>query len=283
MAANCKTTQPVDRNEYQTAPTVVVEATYKDKETGALYVHESLVRVQEPWAEEAHRPPIRVTERFGDVESWVAYVKRHAQLEPYAPHLTWNASGLRAVLDYHADGESGRCQWVATCPFVLSPEWQAWMRIADGRPIAHKAAVEILEDRAPEIASPPATDLAALLRPLRATVNATAQTDLRPDGTATVNFTSEKRVNLPGLDLPPEFKIGIRVLVGHTNGEGRPVVYEIPVKVRVSVSDDAKLAFRFAIPTAERVLEDVYADRIKAAKALLGDDYVLLRAADGAP
>lgn len=261
-----------------TAPVLAISPSYQDPVTKALYVHESLREVIPPWEADGHLEPFAAKEAFGDVESFVAYVQRYAGTPP--PLLTWNARGLRALLDYGSPEQPGRRQATATCPFVLSPEWLAWTRIADGRPIAHKAAVEILEDRAPDVVAPPATDLAGLLRSLRATANATAQTDLRADGTATVNFTSEKRVTLPGLDLPPEFVIAIRALVGHTDDDGRPVLYRLPVKVRVSVGDDARLAFRFAVPTAERVLEDVYADRVARAKALLGDGYALLRAAD---
>lgn len=271
---------PIDDQAISTAPRLAIAPTYKDPVTGALYVHEALTLRTEPWADEAHRPPVRAAEKFGDVESFVAYVREHAGTPNAPPFLTWNATGLRAVLDYHGVGEAGRCQWVASCPFVLSPEWKAWTALAGGRPIPHKAAVEALEDLAVDIVEPPASDLAALLRSLRATVNATAQTDLRADGTATVSFSQDKRVSLPGLDLPPEFAIAIRALVGHVDDAGRPVLYRLPVRVRVSVDDQAHLAFRFAIPTAERVLEDVYADRVARAKALLGDAYPLLRAAD---
>ena len=269
-----------------TAPQSVIASSYTAPD-GSVYVHHDLVQVVKPWEVEAHVGPIKAAEKFGDVESWVAYVKRYAQqVEPgvdilYGPLLTWNAAGLRAVLDYHgADGDPGRTQWTATCPFVLSPEWRDWMRIAGGQPIAHKAAVEALEDLAADVVSPPAADLAALLRNLRATVNAEAISELRADGTSFVSFTKDKRANLPGLDLPPEFSIAVRALVGHADANGAPVRYKLPVKVRVQVGDDAKLAFRFSIPTAERVLEDVYADRVSTAKALLGDGYTLLRAAD---
>lgn len=280
------TTDPIDEGRASTAPRLAIAPSYRDPHTGALYVHADLVEVQEPWAEESHVPPIKAAEKFGDVESWVAYVQRFGAPgdvdgTTYLPHLTWSASGLKAILDYHgADLVAGRCQWVATCPFVLSPEWRAWTAFASGQPWPHKAAVEKLEDLAPDIVDPPAADLAALLRSLRATVNATAQTDLRADGTATVAFSTDKRVNLPGLDLPPEFAVAIRALVGHVDDDGRPVLYRLPVKVRVSVDDQARLAFRFGVPTAERVLEDVYADRVARAKALLGDGFALLRAAD---
>lgn len=46
------------------------------------------------------------------------------------------------------------------------------------------------------------------------------------------------------------------------------------------MDDDAHLAFRFSIPTAERVMEDAVMDRVAAAKGLLGESLPLLRAAD---
>lgn len=273
-------TQPMERGMASTAPLLAIAPVYKDPKTGALYVHQDLIERQAAWAEEGHLPAIRAAETFGDVESFVAYVATHGANPDFPPFLTWNSRGLSVVLDYHGAAEAGRCQWTATCPFVLSPEWRAWMRLASGQPIGHKAAVEALEDLAEDIVDPPAGDVIALLRSLRATANATAQTDLRADGTTTVSFQQEKRVNLPGLDLPPQLAIAIRVLTGHVDGEGRPVKYRLQVRVRVAVDDQAHLAFRLSMPAAERVLEDVYADRVAAAKELLGDGYALLRAAD---
>ena len=49
--------------------------------------------------------------------------------------------------------------------------------------------------------------------------------------------------------------------------------------VRVSVDDQARLAFRLSMPSAERALEAAVADRVEVAKQALGDDFVLLRGA----
>lgn len=268
-------------SERPTAPAVVVAPTYKDPITGALYVHSDLQMCQGPWEEETHVGPIRCTERFGDVESWVAYVRRFCVPDEHQPLLTWNRCGLRAVLDYHAGEDApGRCQWTAEYPFETSIQWRAWMGLASGQAVGQKAAVERLEELAEDIVEPPAADLAQLLRTLRATVKATADAELRPDGTTAVAFSQDARVkSADSVELPSSFTIAIPVLRGHVDQEGRPVLYRLQVRVRASVDESAKLTLRFTIPTAERVLEAVYEDRVNAARELLGESYSLLRAA----
>ncbi len=276
-------TKPTDAKATNTAPIVTIAPTYKDEETGALYVHQDLVKVQEPWEEEAHISPMDVTERFGDVESWVEYVERFGGGPDYPPFLIWNRRGLQAVLDYPADqGSSGRCQWRAECPFVTTRQWNAWTGLAL-QAVGQRAAVERIEDLAEDILQPAPADLAGILRTLRATVSSKATTELRPDGTNSVAWTKDQTVKSGAegsVELPPAFTIAIPVLKGHVDQEGRPVVYNVEVRLRVSMDDNAHLVFRFGIPTAERILEDAYLDRVKAAKVLLGKEMPLLRAAD---
>lgn len=266
-------------------PVVVAEPRVADATTGALWVHKDYVQVRKDWEIEGHEPLPGGDHRFGDVESWVAYVQRYASKDEAL--LTWGAGGLFATLDHHVNAvESagqvigGRNQWRASHPFALAPEFKAWQALANGQPVAQKAAIERLEDLAVDIAEPAPTDLMALLRTLRASVNAQASAELRPDGTTSVSFSQDKAVKGGGnVDLPSEILIAVRVLVGHVDEDGKPVRYRMPVRLRVSVGDDAKLAFRFSMPVAERVLEEVYADRVALAKRLLGDGYAVLRAA----
>lgn len=241
--------------------------------TGAAWVHKDYVKVLDDWAIEQHVGPPKASEAFGDVESWAEYVKRFGEGSNL---LTWNSQGLHAVLDYHGDDEhAGRLQWFAKHPFERSPEWKAWMAIADGHGRGQREAIEALEDRGAEIVDPDPSTLMALLRNLRTTVNKSATAELRPDGTTSVQWIDNNNVAARGgtADLPPEFTINIPVLKGH------PVLYALKVRLRVSVNDQAKLAFRFTIPNAERALEDVFADRVAAAKTALGDGFALLRAA----
>lgn len=281
-------TTPIAPHELSTASRLAVAATYKDPCTNALYVHRDLEQVQAPWEEEAHIGPIRTIEHFGDVDSWVSYVLRYtadtdvgsdASLLPF---LTWSSGGLHAVLDYHgAADEPGRCQWIAECPFVPSRQWRAWMALANGHPLGQRQAIERLEDLANDIVEPSAADLMLLLRTLRASVNAKADTDFRADGTTYVAFTKDQGVKTyANLELPPSIKVSIPVLKGHVDQDGREVRYGLWIRLRVSVGDDAHLTFRFSAPNAEQAQEEVYAERVAAAKRLLGEALPLLRAAD---
>lgn len=275
------TTQPIVDAVQDKQVYLAVAATYQDPDTKALYVHKDLVQVQEPWAEDAYIAPMEASEQFGDVESFAAYVRRYSA-DPVMTFATWNNRGLRAILDYSTSKLPGRCQWSATMPFQTSSQWRAWMSFASSQAIPQRQVVEKLEDLAADIVDPKPADLMLLLRSLRATVNAKSDVELRPDGTSKVAFERDAKVaNASALELPASFAIAIPVLKGHLDAEGRPVVYRLEVRLRVSIDDSAKLTFRLSIPTAERVLEDVYAERVAAAKGLLGESFSLLRASDG--
>lgn len=282
-------THPTDPDKVSTASRLAIAATYQDPVTKALYVHKDLDQVAGPWEQEQHIPPVSVLEKFGDVESWVAYIQRWGGAATGSRLLTWSAVGLKAVLDYHGDALLGletaeqRCTWLASHPFTKSTQWQQWLDFANGHARSQRETIERLEDLGEDIVEPSQADLLNLLRALRASVNAKADAELRPDGTTSVSFSQDKTVKGAGsVDLPPEFRIAIPVLKGHLDGDGKPVVYRLTVRLRASVGDDAKLAFRLSIPLVERVLEDVYADRVATAQALLGDsdELRLLRAAD---
>jgi hypothetical protein len=248
----------------------------EDERTGAFYVHKDYTQYRNDWEDEAHVEPVKASESFGDVESWAAYVKRYASAEEAFSLLTWNSAGLKATLDYHGDiNDPGRCQWTACQPFTKSPEWRAWETFASGQPVSQRIAIERLEDLGEDITDPPETALTQMLRDLRANATARADTEIRPDGTAAVSFTKDTSVsNKAGtLELPPVITVAIPVLVGDTTR------YAVRVRMRISVTDDAKLAFRFSLVNAERILETVYAERVQAAKTAVGTEYEILRAA----
>lgn len=257
---------------------VVVEATYSDPDTGALYVHKDLVQARKDWETEEHIGPVTASPAFGDVESWTKYVKTYGRStndDEGSTLLTWNSKGLLAILDYHSAITPNYASWTAAQPFTLSPEWRAWESFANGQPISQRVAIERLEDLGEDITDPPETALTQMLRDLRAMATARADTELRPDGTSAITWTQDKTVsNKAGtLELPPIITVAIPVLTGDV------ARYAVKVRMRVSVGDDAKLAFRFSLVNAERILEAVYAERVKQARELLGDDYTLLRAA----
>jgi Uncharacterized conserved protein (DUF2303) len=279
-------TQPQDAERLSTARVTVVQASVQDRDTGALFIHKDLVQVIEPWAREAHLGPIQADERFGDVDSWASYVKRHARADS-PPFIAWTSGGLRAVLDYH-NGTTGRCQWVASHPFVLAPAFVGWRALADNRARSQREVVEWLEGHMPDIQEPAAGELLPLLRTLRTTVNKSTTVELQEDGTSSFQIAGDGRAGGRGgvAPLPAEFTIVVQVLKGHVEpatvpGEvPRPVLYRFSVRMRVDPGNDAHPVFRFEIPLAERILEDVYADRVQAARDLLGPDYEVLRGAE---
>lgn len=259
-----------------TTPVMIIAERYEAPD-GSIYAHKDLVRVVEPWAVESHIGPIREQLKLGDVESWAEYVQSYTTEDYTHLLLTWNELGLRAVLDYHADdGTAGRCQWTAEHRFIFSPQWTAWTALANGQPRQQKQIVESLEDLAEDIIAPDQAALLGILRTLRTTASASGETVINPDGSTSVSWTRESTVKGKA-DIPPTIAIKIPVLKGHYR-DGNQVVYEIPVRMRLSVDDGAHVLFRLSIPTTERILERVYADRVQAAKNALGSGYMLLRA-----
>jgi hypothetical protein len=266
-------TDPIDEGKPSTAPRLAIAPAYRDPDTGVVYVHKDLVATGSPWDNEAHIGPVEEHVELGDVESWVSYVQRFVSEGGVLPLLTWNKNGFRAVLDYHESlTNPGRAQWIAEQPFILTPEWRAWMLLCDNHAKEQRVAIEALEDRAGDIVSPAQSELMALLRSLRTQINKNA---------SHIEFFSDTNVSARGgtADVPAEFEIAIPVLKGHVNEQGAPVLYKLKVRIRTSPTDQGKLYLRFSIPDAERVFESVLADQVKAAREQLGDNLPLLRAA----
>lgn len=278
-------TQPADPNVVKPANVLILQPTVKDPETGAFYIHKDYVRQDPKWDVVDHISPINTKEKFGDVESWAAYVTKYGGMPPFEPLLTWSEVGLRAVIDYHSDADNpGRCQWLALHDFARSVQWNHWALLANGQARGQRAVLEALEDRAADIVEPDAATLLAVLRTLRTTANATAETELRADGSTHAVWTKNNSVKAGELDLPPEFRITLPVLKGHSastaDGKLAPVLYSLAVRVRVSVDDSARLTIRLSMPNAERTLEAAVEDQVGAAQALLGEGHRLYRAAE---
>jgi uncharacterized protein YfdQ (DUF2303 family) len=287
-------TVPVSHHRHQEAPHIVAEAAYTDPKTGAVYIHQDLIQTVEPWAIEQHIGPLAEVQRFGDIESWVAYVHRFSAVGAgeYAPLLTWSERGLAAVLDYHGqDGTPNRCDWRAEHPFERTKPWTAWAQLADGRARSQRDVVEALEDMADDIVEPTSGELLTLLRTLKGTSKAEGTAELRPDGTTSITYAKTTTVQTGGIDVPSFIKISVPVFKGHTvmadvldaNGKPTgtqrpaPVRYALTVRIRVD-SDDGKVSFRLTRPQAETVFESALSDRIATTRELLGDDWSLLRA-----
>jgi hypothetical protein len=278
-----QTIHPIDGAVIQTAEHLTI-AHHHQAADGSEYLRDGdgYKRIVEPWAVADRITPIKAAESFGDVESWAAYITDRVAAGGLEEHVlvTWTQGGLRAVLDYHRlDGHPGRCQWTATHAFQKTRQFMAWEALASGRPIGQRELIEALEDRRDDVKDPPAADLLDMLRVLRGTVNSTAETHLGENGETAVSFNRQTGTSLT---MPPYLTIAIPVLKGHTVPDDQGVLGEVPykldVRIRVSVTSSGQLEFRLSMPRAEATLEDAVADRVAAAKALLGDGYQLLRA-----
>ena len=262
------------------APHVIVAENYEAPD-GSVYVHRDLVKVVDRWSVESHIGPPKGNQRFCDVESWAKFVTTYGPTDYTL--TTWSELGLSATLDFHAKdgGDPNRCQWKADHPFVFSPQFVAWTKLANGQAMAQKQLVEALEDLAEDIVSPDQAALLSILRTLRTTAAASGETVINPDGTTSVSWTKESTIKGKA-EIPASIAIKIPVLKGHyvagEDGQMLQRVYEIPIRMRLAVDDGAHVLFRLSMPTAERLLEKVYADRVQAAKDALGSGYSLLRA-----
>lgn len=276
---------------------VIVTEAWRDEVTGATYVHKDFDLAVEPWADEAHIGPVSESIALGDVESFAAYVAAYSGFEPGAEDqderetlITWNTAHLHAVLDYHTS-TPGRCGWSVEHRFARSREWLAWTSLCAG-PLTQQQAVDKLEDLADGIVEPASANLMTILRGLRANVKREAVTEFQPDGSTKVSFTASSEVRstaregVESLTVPQELQIRIPVLHGHvTPSEADPdklvpVVYDLAVKVRLGVDSESHVTLRFSMPTADKVLDEVIAERVAAAKALLGEAFTVYRAAD---
>lgn len=280
MADNTQTTIPGnDQVRTASAPHMVLAPYYRDPVNGAVYVHKDLIQVVAPGEDETHAAilkPVAAAEAFGDVESWAAYVLRFG--DPAQAFLTWNTSGLRAVLDYHdEEREPGRCQWQATHKFVQSPALLEWVKLAGGQ-WTQKQVVEKFEDMADTIIAPSAADITGILSMLRSHVNTQATVTLKPDGGSKMEFSKDAGIKGAG-DLPATITVRVPVLVGHVDSDGRAVTYDLTVRMRLTPTEQGVM-FRFAVQNLEATLEDAYADRVAAARVALGDGYPILRAAN---
>lgn len=280
------TSTPGGSEHNHTAPIVNVPASYRDSQTGAVYVHKDLSLAISPYQFEDHIEPPQADERFGDVESWVAYVLRFASGAPHAPLLTYSTRELHAVLDYHTDTtEGGRCQWHASMPFVKSKSWLDWAGFCNDQARTHQQMIEFLEDHQPDIFSPKEAELLNLLRGLTVLSKSAVDIKRNVDGTQSITAVGDQKITAHGqaeLALPATIVIEIQVLKGHrSKATGSDIKSQMEVRLRSSVSKEGVPSFRFSLPVMEKAFEMVVNEQIKEAENLLGADLRLLRAHEG--
>lgn len=275
-------TEPQLRGGYVPEPHVLVEASYHDNETGALYIHHDLDEARADWATEEHIRPPAGREKLGDAESFAAYVLRYGYKE--TTHITWCLTGIRATLDYHAradDGDGwlpGRTQWYAELPFAYSRELKAWMALCD-RQVSQRDAIEHLEELAADIVDPAALDLIGLLRQLRSFNDKSASIEINEDGSTTVRTTESSAVTSlrsgAGALIPHSITIAIPILA---DAQARTMM---TVLVRPSVNDQGRMSLRFKLVDDDRVfLQKCREAAVEASTLIEPEGFTIIRAAD---
>lgn len=293
--AKSQTILPAD-NGIQEAPRIIIEPSVSGPgQSFFVFNGQGYDQVVAPWAVEEHTDqhigPAKAAVSLGDVPSWVAYVKRYHLPERLL--LTWNENGLHAVLDAHQSLDAaGRGQWTAAHPFVLSDQWATWRKFANGETSwSQLQTVAMLDKLADDIVDPVASEMLDIIRTLRVNVKLAGKSAYLENGSTELSYSKDSAV-VGKKAIPSEITINVPVLKGHVSDAdrtikikdeqgqetervipaGTPVRYGVTVKVRPSVDDDGRVSFLFLMPTAERVLETVYADRVQAAKDLLGKE-----------
>lgn len=292
-------TVPSDRNI--PAPHLALSPSVEDHESGALWLHKDYVQAVKPWENEAHQSPYQGILTFGDVPSFVSYVKNYGW--PRGTLVAWNPKGLHARLDHMPTrtGEEYAREWLASdrwrahMPYELDPSFVAWSQMCSAGGVSHQKFIEYIDDHMDEILYPPHAELLELLRTLRGNYNTTGESSFNQDGTYAVAFTKQtglKGANGGEVTLPKEIEVVLPVMKGWLESEtvpeegkieGDPVRYKFAVRLRVSVEANGHVEFYLTMPQRERVLAQVYGEIASMVQAAFGDEYELLRFADNVP
>lgn len=196
----------------------------------------------------------RETAHLHTVDSFCAYVNRHAHEDAAVVFFDENKSTFSAVLNYHPlsrDGYADWCDHRALYTMPASTEWQTWMRSNNaGKNQAEFA--QFIEDNLPDIIEPEGAKLLDMVKTLQAKRSVNFESAVRLDNGATefVYLEDIKGTVTKGkVDIPTEFKIGIPPYRGEA-----PFVVVARLRYRIN---DTKLVLWFDLVRPHKVLEQV--------------------------
>lgn len=262
-------------------PAIIIDPSWVDEDTGAVYLHKDLVQVKKPHEDDAYIKPIEVDLKFGNVQSWAAYIERYGN--PAQTLISWSETGIQAQLDYHyhePHAEAlipGRCTHMVRLPFQPTREFTAWSTFANDNRVSQSAAIEHLERWATTISEPDTLTLLKLIASLRGNVNATVESELQAHGT-NLKFSRSTSVisGVSEVALPSEITVSLPVIKGH-EVDGKPQAFALPIKVRTSVGDDHKLSLRFTLIGGEEAVETAAKEMVAQAAEALGEQHAIYK------
>lgn len=233
--------------------------------------HQRLERI----ALEAPRPAAKTgVVKLHDVKSLIAYTLRHRTADTVI-YADQEHERITAVLDDHGEKPGhGRHRAVYPCP--VTTEWQAWKAVL-GKALSQEQLVDFFEERALDVAEPPAAELQEMIRELviKKDVAWKKAFDERT-GKVTLEFkedVTESAGRSGSVQLPSHFVIGVSVYSG-----GDPYRCEVRLRYRLA---EAKLRLFLSIDNVERIEEVAFGEAAAEVEAGLSESLVLRGEAPG--
>jgi uncharacterized protein YfdQ (DUF2303 family) len=197
---------------------------------------------------------------FANVESFVAYVKRHET--DFGTMLYASKSGLsiEAVFNDNEpghNGEAGHGDFKGALRLTHTNDWNAWM-LLDKRQKSQVELADFLEDQLHTIAIPDSGVLMAAIKTLQVQKSVTYKSAVNLDN-GSVQFTYDDVV--AGNTRRGEVEVPSRLVLGLEPFEGS-ARYEVKARLRYKLTD-AGLAFTLTLDRPDRVRDSAFADVLK--------------------
>jgi uncharacterized protein YfdQ (DUF2303 family) len=174
---------------------------------------------------------VKAHPKFDNATSLIAYFNRFKD-DDSTLMADLDSSTVRAILDHHQTdggnvdpvslGVAARYHdHLATFTAKHSPEWKIWTE-KNGKSMGQVEFAEFIENNAPDVAVPSATDLYEMALKFEATKAASFKSAVRlQNGDTAINFQEETAGSVAGgkIEIPKEIKLLIPVYVGDEKGE----------------------------------------------------------------
>lgn len=203
--------------------------------------------------------PIRKRElaTLHTVESFCAYVRRHAQEGCAVVFFDEASAKFVAVLNYHPSFEvchlveADWCDHRAVYALPASVDWLTWTK-ADGRRMSQADFATFVEDNLPDIVAPEGGALLEMVKTLQAKRSVTFESAVRLDNGATefvyledIRGTTTKAK----VDIPTEFQLALAPFRGE-------LPFRVTARLRYRLNDGA-LQIWFDLLRPHKVVEQV--------------------------
>ena len=194
--------------------------------------------------------------QVGSLDSLIALTERIGVAEETTVWVHPTSGRVEVVFDDHDADQAGHGEHRAVLQLAVTPAWRAWLAL-DGKLIGQQEFAEHIEARVPDIASPPAADLAEVVSTLTGHTEVSWKSGVRlQDGTVQMQYTEEATATAgrySELSIPQTFTLVLQPFVGLSRGV--PITARFRYRVR-----SGTVAMGYVLDQPERVLEDAVAN-----------------------